>query len=290
MSVTMLADAVFSEAYRFTKNRMTVFWSVIFLPIALLLLSIVGQMFLKQKMVQIGNDPRLPPGLLGGGTLDLGHGLVKLAGDMANPMLLLFVLIGTATLYAGDYRWETWRLTSARNTRTNLILGKVGVAKVLTLTALIVFLAFGFVGEIAKGMIHSQSYVFHFGGTEAKQFGLLALTGYVRVVQVGLLGLLAAVVTRSLLATLFVPLVVSIAQFFLMQSMPLFGWEGTEWYAQAVIPGLAYDNIKSAVLGGMMSAVPDATVWAAAISLLGWCVVSLALAVLWFQRQDLSKE
>jgi ABC-2 type transport system permease protein len=290
MSVTMLADAVFSEAYRFARNRMAVFWSVIFLPIALLVLSSLGQFFLKQKMAQISTDPHLPPGLLAQGALDLGHSLVKLAGDTANPLLLLFIMIGTATLYAGDYRWETWRLTSARNTRANLILGKVGVAKVLTLIALVIFLAFGFVGELIKGMIHEQSYTFTFGGKEVGQFGLLALAGYVRVVQVGLLGLLAAVLTRSLLATLFVPLVVSIAQFFLMQSMPLFGWTGTEWYAQAVIPGLAYDNLKSAILGGTMSAVPDFTVWAATISLLGWCVASLIIAVLWFQRQDLSKE
>jgi len=288
--MTILADAVFSEAYRFTKNRMTVFWSVVFLPIALLCLSSIGQFFLKQKMAEIGNDPRLPPGLLGQGALDLGQGLIKLAGDMSNPLLLLFIMIGTATLYAGDYRWETWRLTSARNTRANLILGKVGVAKLLTLAALIVFLIFGFAGELVKGMIHGQSYVFHFGGKQAGEFGLLALIGYIRVVQVGLIGLLAAVMTRSLLATLFVPLVVSIAQFFLMQSMPLIGWEGTEWYAQAVIPGLAYDNLKSAIIGGAMSAVPDATVWAAAISLIGWCVVLLLAAIAWFQRQDLSKE
>jgi len=288
--MTMLADALFSEAYRFTKNRMTVFWSVIFLPILLLVLGSAGQFFLKQKMAQITTDPHLPPGLLSQGPLDLGHSLVKLAGDITNPMLLLFVLIGTATLYAGDYRWETWRLTSARNTRANLILGKVGVAKLLTIAAVIVFLIFGFIGELVKGAIHGQSYVFTFGAREAGQFGLLALAGYVRIVQVGLIGLLAAVMSRSLLATLFVPLVVSIGQFFLMQTMPLFGWEGTEWYAQAVIPGLASDNLKSAIIGGAQSAVPDATVWAAAISLIGWCVVLLVGAIAWFQRQDLSKE
>ena len=38
-----------------------------------------------------------------------------------------FVLIGAATIYAGDYRWETWRLISARNTRSNLLAGKVVV-------------------------------------------------------------------------------------------------------------------------------------------------------------------
>jgi ABC-2 type transport system permease protein len=288
--VSLLTDAVSSEAYRFFRNRMTVFWSVLFLPVLLLVVGSIGQVFLKQKMASINVNGQLPPALLTSGPMDLGHALVKSAGDLANPMLLLFVLIGAATLYAGDYRWETWRLISARNARPNLILGKVGVAKLLTLLALIVFLAFDFVGEIAKGVIHDQSFAFTFGGKEAGQFGLLALTSYVRVVQVGLLGLLAAVVTRSLLATLFVPLVVSVAQFFLMQSMPLFGWEGTEWYAQAAVPGLAMDTLKSAILGGAASAAPSATVWAAAISLGLWCVIPLAAAIAWFQRQDLSKE
>ena len=288
--MSLLSDAVSSEGYRFFKNRMTVFWSSLFLPVALLILGIVAQIFLKQKLASIGGDPRLPPGLLTPGTMDLGHSMVKLAGDLANPMLLLFVMIGTATLYAGDYRWETWRLTSARNSRANLILGKFGVAKLLTLFALIVFFVFDFAGDIAKGLIHQQAFVFNFGGKEAGQFGLLALTSYVRVLQVGLLGLLAAVTTRSLLATLFVPLVVSMGQFFLMQAMPMFGWTGVEWYAQALMPGLAYDTLKSVIAGGSLAAVPSGAVWAAAISLTAWCAIPLIASIAWFQRQDLSKE
>lgn len=288
--MSMLTDAISSEGYRFSKNRMTVFWSTLFLPVILLIVGSFGQFILKQKMASISGDVRLPPELLTSGAMDLGHSLVKLAGDLANPMLLLFVMIGTATLYAGDYRWETWRLSSARNTRANLILGKVGVAKLLTLFALIVFLAFDFAGDIVKGLIHEQTFVFNFGGKEAGQMGLLALSSYVRVIQVGLLGLLAAVVTRSLLATLFVPLVVSVAQFFFMVSMPGLGWEGTEWYAQALVPGLAYDTLKGAIIGGPLSTLPSSTVWAAAISLILWCVVPVLASIAWFQRQDLSKE
>ena len=288
--MSLLSDAVSSEGYRFFKNRMAVFWSTLFLPFVLLVLGIVIAFIMKQKLVAVRGDVQLPSALLTPGAMDLGHSLVKLAGDLANPVLLLFVMIGTATLYAGDYRWETWRLTSARNSRTNLILGKVGVAKLLTLFALIVFFICDFAGDIAKGLIREQAFVFHFGGKAAGQMGLLALTSYIRVVQIGLLGLLAAVVTRSLLATLFVPLVVSIGQFFLMLSIPKLGWTGTEWYAQALIPGLAYDTLKGAIVGGDLAAIPSATMWAAGISLILWCVVPLIASIAWFQRQDLSKE
>lgn len=288
--MSMLTDAISSEAYRFSKNRMTVFWSTVFLPVVLLVLGIVVDLVMKQKVVEVSGDIHLPSVLLNPEAMDLGHSLVKLAGDLANPVLLLFVMIGTATLYAGDYRWETWRLSSARNTRANLILGKVGVAMLMTLFALILFFVFDFIGDIAKGMIQEQAFVFHFGGKEAGQMGLLALSSYLRVLQVGLLGLLAAVVTRSLLATLFVPLVVSVAQFFLMVSLPQFGWTGTEWYAQALVPGLAYDTLKGAIIGGPLSALPSSAVWAAAISLMVWCVVPIVASVVWFQRQDLSRE
>lgn len=289
MNPVLLADAVFSEAYRFLRNRMTVAWSVLFVPIVGLLLGIAGQMFLKQKMGEIANA-RLPPGILAGGPLNLGHALLGVAGELANPMVVLFVMIGAATIYAGDYRWETWRLISARNSRFNLILGKVGVVKLLALSALLIALAFGFLGEVAKGFIHERPLTFTLADGDAGRLPLLFLVAYVRVVQVSLLGLLAAVVTRSLLATLFVPIVVSIAQAFSEKLiLPVIGWEPTSWQALATMPGLAADVLKAAIQGGM-GAPPSGAAWIAAISLLAWCLVPLAAALAVFQKQDLSKE
>lgn len=284
----MLADALRSEAYRFSKNRPAVLWSTMFVPVLMLVISAVGQYFLKHKMGEL-KGANLPPGLLEPGPLDLGQAIVGLAGELANPILLLFILIGAATIYAGDYRWETWRLISARNTRPNLILGKVGVVKLLSLVALVILLVFGFVGELIKGAIFERPYAFTFGGKEAGQFGLLFLIAYVRTVQVTLLGLLAATFTRSLLATLFVPLAVSIGQFFLMQGMPLMDWETTDWYALTLMPGLAND-LLGAVIRGEPGAPEGAAVWIAAATLVGWCLIPLAASIAWFQRQDLSKE
>ncbi|MGQ2991985.1 MAG: ABC transporter permease subunit [Brevundimonas sp.] len=284
----MLTDAIRSEAYRFSKNRTAVLWSTMFVPVLMLVITCVGQYFLKQKMGEL-KGANLPPELLQMGPLNLGHELVDLAGDLANPILLLFILIGAATIYAGDYRWETWRLISARNTRPNLILGKVGVVKLLSLIALVILLAFGFVGELIKGAIFERPYAFTFGGKEAGQFGLLFLVAYVRTVQVTLLGLLAATFTRSLLATLFVPLAVSIGQFFLMQAMPLMGWGPGDWYAQFLMPGLSADTLIS-VIKDRPDAVTGGDIWIAAASLVVWCVVPLIASIAWFQRQDLSKE
>lgn len=284
----MLTDAIRSEAYRFSKNRSAVLWSTMFVPVLLLVLSGAAQYFMKARTAEL-KDANLPPELLEMGPLDLGQAMLGQAADLANPILLLFILIGAATIFAGDYRWETWRLVSARNIRPNLILGKLAVVKLLCLVALLILLIFGFFGELLKGAIFERAYTFSFTGEDAGKFSLLFLTAYVRVVQVTLIGLLAATVTRSLLATLFIPLALSIGQFFLMQAMPLMSWGPSDWYAQALMPGLATDTLLSAIKGDPIPGNAQ-TLWLAASSLTAWCLIPLIGAIAWFQRQDLSKE
>jgi len=291
MSVPMLFDALRSEAYRFARNRVTLLWSVAFFPVVALVLGTLGQVFIKSKMAEV-QGATLPPGvadrLLATGTLNLGASLPTLAADLANPILLLFILIGAATIYAGDYRWESWRLTTARNTRLNLILGKVGVAKLLTLATLILMMVLGLVGEVAKGLIFERSLGFTLTGDGIARTGLLFLLAYVRVVQITLLALLAAVMTRSLIATLFVPIVVSLAQAIFANFIPLLGWGIDDWRTQFLFPGVAYDTLKAAIETGTGGSSDG--VGLAITSLALWCVLPLIAAIAWFSRQDLSKE
>lgn len=292
----MLADAIRSEGYRFARNRMAVFWSVLFLPILTLAIGTMVQMITKARTAEM--QRALPPELTaeGGplataGPLDLGQSLVAQVGDFANPMVLLFVLIGAAILYAGDYRWETWRLTSARNTRLNLVLGKVTIVFAVVLAALAMWLVFGMTSELIKAAIFSRPPVFGFGGDEAGRFGAFVALGVTRLMQFTMIGLLAAVLTRSLLAALFVPLVVAVGQFFLMQSLPLFGWSAGDLQSQLLIPGLAADSLKMLIQGGPdAGAAPDGLAWKAVLSLGLWTLAPLVASIAWFQRQDLSKE
>ena len=291
MSLTLLPDALRSEAYRFARNRVTLFWSLVFVPVFGLVAGILGQLFLKSRMAEVqgaGLPPEVARLLTASGTLNLGEALPALASGLANPILILFLLIGAATLYAGDYRWESWRLTTARNTRVNLILGKVGVAKVLTLAALVLALLLGLVGEAVQGLIFDRGLGFSLDGDGATQTGLLFLLAYVRVVQITLLGLLAAVMTRSLIATLFVPIVVSLAQAIFANFLPMLGWGADDWRAQFLFPGFAYDTLKAAVESG--SAAASDGLGLAIVGLALWCIVPLIAAIAWFSRQDLSKE
>ncbi|SPU46828.1 hypothetical protein [Brevundimonas diminuta] len=286
----MLADAIRSETWRLLQNRTAMFWSIVFVPVISLVLAIGGFLFLQSKMD--GAMQTLPPELkLNAHAVDLGQSLVDAAGALAHPAVLAFLLIGAATVFAGDYRWETWRLITARNSRPNLIMGKAGAVKLLTLAGLALLLVASMGADVAKGLIFGRSFAFGFGGDEAQSFGLLALLSYVRAVQFLLLSLLAATMTRSLLAALFVPLVIGVGQFFLAKMSPLFGWQMGDWATMLLFPGEGYELLKVLVQGGMEAAlVPAGAAWRALTGLALWSFAPFFLALWWFQRQDLSKE
>lgn len=291
----MLADSVLSEFYRLMRNRMAVFWSVLFVPLLFVAGGIVFHLVTKSRMEEMTGDLSAT-GITATAQVkaveDLGQDLLKIAGIAANGAILVFMLIGASTLYAGDYRWETWRLTSARNSRINLILGKVGVFKILTLIAIAVFIVAGLIFSVSGAVINGAALAFTFDGGDAGSFALTLFLGYIRIVQYAMIALLAAVMTRSLLAALFVPVVLGFAQSLLGgPGLALLGWEPTGWPAQLLLPGLAFDTLK-AVVGpdGAPAGMPDGMVLKAIVSLALWTVAPLAGAIAWFNRQDLSKE
>jgi len=285
----VLADAIRSETYRLSKNRTALFWSVLFIPIMGILLSTLGFVVAKANEAKLAG--KLPPELMKGGPLDLGLTLVKSAGDFANPAILMFVLIGAATIYAGDYRWETWRLISARNTRPNLLIGKVAVVGLVIVLATFAALISDVIASLIQAAVFGRPVTFSMTGAAAADFGLLTLTSWARILQFTMLGLLGAVVTRSLLAALFAPLVIGVAQFFLPQLLLPMGVTPDGWLLPLISPGMATDLLKAVIQGGMAATeLPDHAVAKGVIGLALWIVVPFAASVAWFNRQDLSKE
>jgi ABC-2 type transport system permease protein len=290
----MLVDAIRAEGFRLSKNRTALFWSLAFVPIISVAIGALTNFVLKGSETKILGDEKMPPELkaaLGRGTLDMGEALVTAAGNLANPLVLLFVLIGAATLYAGDYRWETWRLISARNSRVNLLLAKLAVLAGLALAAMAFMLVAGVIENLIKAAVFDRSLTFSLtGDTLGQFFGFLGLS-WLRIIQFAMMGMLAAVVTRSLLAALFVPLVVGVAQFFTPQMLMPMGVMPDAWLSLLVNPGAATDAIQAAIAGGPRAAAsPDGILLKAWLSLGLWTLVPLAGALAWFRRQDLSKE
>jgi len=289
----MLVDAIRAEGFRLTKNRTALFWSVVFVPLLSVALGALTSFVLKSgqtKLLEGAKSPELAE-MMSRATLDLASAMVSAAGGLANPLVLLFVLIGAATLYAGDYRWETWRLISARNSRPNLILAKLTVVAVLALAAMAAMLVGSLVENLIRAGIFGRGLIFNLSGEQVGQFFALSGLSWLRIVQFTMVSVLAAVVTRSLLAALFVPLVIGVAQFFTPQMLGPMGVMPDAWLSILLNPGAAHDAIQATITRApAAAALPAGLVLKAWTSLGLWTVVPLAGAVAWFQRQDLSKE
>lgn len=107
--------------------------------------------------------------------------------------------------------------------------------------------------------------------------------------QFTVMGMLTAVVTRSLLAALFVPLVFAVAQTLSPQLFGSMGMQPDAWLPMLVNPGAATDALK-AIASGAGAAAPDGIALKAWISMALWTLLPIAGSIAWFNRQDLSKE
>lgn len=291
----MVIDAFRGELYRLLKNRMTVFWSVIFTPLMFAIGGVGFHVINKAQGDKLVASARLPE--QASAPVNLADTFTFTANFAADAklggMMLVFMLIAGAAVYAGDYRWETWRLISARNDRVSLILGKVGVMKLLALATLFVLLIASFIFQGAQAIVFQRPIGFEMTAAQAGDAALLAFLTYIRIVQYGLIGLLTAVLTRSMLATLFVPIAVGFAQSILglPPLMAFLKLPPDSWGAQLLLPGLAYDTLKTLVVPGITpTPITAAALWPAIVALTVWVLAPLVLALLWFKRQDLSKE
>ena len=290
----MLVDAIRAEGFRLSKNRTALFWSVLFAPVLTLAIGAITSIAIKSNETALMADTKAPPELkelMTSTPLDMGHALVAAAGNLANPLVLAFVVIGAATIYAGDYRWETWRLISARNSRPNLLLGKLAVVAGLALTARLLMLLSSLAENLIRAGIFDRTLAFSMTGEMFGRFLGLAGLGWLRILQFTMIGMLTAVVTRSLLAALFVPLVLGVAQALSPQMLMSMGVLPDAWLSILVNPGAGTDAIAAMIQGGpAAAALPDGLVLKAWVSLGLWTLVPLAGALAWFRKQDLSKE
>ncbi|HEX8660554.1 MAG TPA: hypothetical protein VF686_01720, partial [Brevundimonas sp.] len=175
--------------------------------------------------------------------------------------------------------------------RSNLLLAKLATVAALALAAMALMLVASVAENLIKAGVFGRQLTFSMTGEMAGQF--LAFTGlsWLRILQFTMMGMLAAVVTRSLLAALFIPLVVGVAQFFSPNMLMPMGVMPDAWLAVLLNPGAAVDIVKAMAEGGASAAaLPDGVGVKAWLSLALWTFGPLAAALAWFPRQDLSKE
>lgn len=280
----MLADAISAEAFKLSRNRLTSFFAYLFLPVAAIGVGIVSELLMNNIRPNDGIAlPQAP--------FDAGQALVGAIQQSSNPLALLFCLIGAAVLFAGEYRWETWRLMMPRNTRTNQMLGKIVVyvaaCGLSLLLASLATLLMAWLGALIDGKtiisLNADS-----ARTAAGYFGV----GWAHLAQAGAVAALAAVLTRSIMAALMVPLGVGIAQGILQAISGFIPPENLEWWRPFAMPAMAADLLRNALSGGVLPGLETSPmlVWASLGSFAVWIVAGFVGALLLFFWQDLSKE
>src|SRR5215217_425428 len=150
----MLADAFAAERLRLSRAWGVLFWSVLFAPIVSIVIGLGGAAITRGAVSKMGEELALramPP-------IDFGRTMIDaMAASDLIPVQFLF-MIGAAAIFAGDYRWETWRLLTPRNTRPNLILGKLATFALVAAAGLLL-LALGGRSEEHTSELQSRQYL-----------------------------------------------------------------------------------------------------------------------------------
>lgn len=275
----MLTDAIAAERFRLLRDRSALFWGFCFAPIVGFVLSVGGDVFLHYMI-------KKPMPGLGIGLIDQ---VIKALAGGASTFGALFLMIGAAAVLAGDYRWETWRLLTPRNTRQNLLLAKlvvVGEAVFwsLLLTA-VLSAAAAVVGAGINGKALSLSMV---DRNLFDALGVLAIT-WLEAMTLAALAACVGVLSRSTMGVVIACLGVRFVQTVLSSSLRLMEQGQPSWKLLA-IPVYDADLLRASLLEPSMLGQASGSAGAALAVLVAWVVLLAIGAVFLFRRQDLTKE
>lgn len=288
----MLADAFAAERLRFFKARGTVFWSLAFVPGVSILIGLVQGLFMRNllgKAAAAGN----PAAALARAPVSLLNQAVEAVSGSNFFIVQLFFLIAASAILAGDYRWETWRYLTPRNTRANLLLGKIATFGLVTVIGLALLAVGGIVGGLLSAGLTGGSVVWSTaeGNTNAQLAGMFGIA-FLEMMALGALAAVVAVGARAGLAALLVPVGVWVVQGFTVSQLQ----KGFDNPLQPPLvdllafPVLQSDLLKAAMSQPAMGAAPEINWLVALAGLVAWIAGLTALAVWMFQRQDLTRE
>lgn len=271
----MLADAIAAERFRLIRDRPALFWGFVFAPLASLLFSLVGDLFVRLAL------RRTLPGV----TVDVASKAMGAVAGASGPVTALFLLIGAAAIFAGDYRWETWRLITPRNSRLNLMTAKLVVFAEAAAWSLLLTAVLAVVGGLCSGVINGAVMVTPpSGGAFLGQFAGVFLITWLEVVLIGALATVIGVATRSTMGAVIAGLVLVVIQSTLAAAA-----QGASWKTLA-IPAYAARAVKTFV-ASPAELRPDGGAAALGLALLlVWLAVLIGGGIALFQRQDLTKE
>lgn len=275
----MLADAIAAERFRLLRDRAALFWGFCFAPLVGFLLSVGGDLFLRN----IVKKPM--PGL----TIGLVDQVIKALSSGASTFGALFLMIGAAAVLAGDYRWETWRLLTPRNTRRNLLLAKLIVVGEAVFWSLLLTALLSAAAAVIGAAINGKALVGSmFERNLFDVLGVLAIT-WLEAMTLAALAACVGVLSRSTMGVVIACLGVRFVQTVLASSLRLMEQGQPSWKLLA-IPVFDADLLRAALLDpGQLGPASGAAGPALAVLAL-WAAALATAAVLLFKRQDLTRE
>ena len=196
--------------------------------------------------------------------------------------------VGAAALFAGEYRWETWRLLTPRNSRRNLLAAKFLVYGLGCAASLAALALAGLLQSFYAAMLGSAITAPAAGFASAA--ALTFLTSLAELLVLGAVAALAAVVSRAMIAALLAAVVFSFAQAIAMALLH-------PWQAPikdfVFLPSMCAYLLRAWAAGQEMApgiGADPAKVLPAAAILAAWIAVAGGVALALFQAQDLPRE
>jgi ABC-2 type transport system permease protein len=289
----VILDALRAELLKLARNRWSTFWAYGFAPLFTLLSGLLVQ-FVFRLTDEAGMFNAAAP------ISSIRDGLAS----YSSLFLQIFPIAGAAILFAGEYRWETWRAILTRNDRTSIMLAKL-IAFVVA--AVLSILACGIAGAIVGFVDASQAANIVWPRADS---GLIALSlamsfggAFLQLMATAGLVMILAVFSRAIIAAIIGPfLILSVTE---IASLRFRLPDLRDW--APLFPNLAADAIhqvshnmldnSGATLSDLArSALGGAASYAQKVAPLGaaalvvWAVLLTAAAIFIFRRQDLSKE
>lgn len=285
----MILDAVAAEAFKLRRNVGAWFWGFAFVPILALAASLIGDVFLRPSMGEGPLAEALTP------PVNLAQVALNGLGNAASPLTILFALIAAAILFAGEYRWETWRLMLPRNDRVSHLMGKVIVFAAGSAVTVVLIGLMALVSSLVGAAVTGAEITFDGPASEGFAGKLLGLGGlaWLMLMQAGAVAALAAVATRSMLGAIFVPIGLGIGQGILQAQAMMDDPLAPEWWRLLALPSLAGEYVRAWLYGQAPVPgveIPGSLALIGTACLLAWLVAGFGGAVGLFLRQDLSKE
>jgi ABC-2 type transport system permease protein len=202
---------------------------------------------------------------------------------------MIFLAFGAAAIFANDYRWETWRLISSRNTRANLLWAKIvvyGLAIALSIIAIgfasIVSVTYATLLNGAAPTLPAPGLMLQISG--------VAVASWLELLVLGTFTALASVISRSMIGAMISAVVFAIIQLF---AMTLLFPVGISAVKLAAVPHFSARVFSAFAVGHPITptgSVQTNIAVLAASYLICWTALLGILAMIIFQRQDLARE